>query len=307
MSSYSERRKALDKRRRERERLIYRQTGESPKREQPSLDQKRHQKYGKRWDAIILRIPKQDHVVGAEVGVWRGETCSKVLARCPNVTLYLIDRWKPPKKGDSYSRSGAKIAAKSIKEHKEAFDLTMSLIKPYEDRAIVLKGDTVPMAKKIEDGILDFAFIDADHSFEGVYNDILAYLPKIKVGGWIGGHDYNGKWEVEDAVHTFFDKRRVTKDVNSTWFVRVTEEDIDNRNKIVEEMTITMKMEKESMIGSEEIDETVGKPVSTEDDENPNSNESETDITIPDESGNENDVIVEGIEEETKEKSENDE
>ena len=36
----------------------------------------------------------------------------------------------------------------------------------------------------------DFIYIDGLHTYEGVKNDITNYLPLIKKGGVIGGHDY---------------------------------------------------------------------------------------------------------------------
>jgi hypothetical protein len=191
----------------------------------PEALQMNRGKNGKRWDAIISRIPIDEEWVGAEVGVWRGETCEKVLAQRPKVKLYLVDRWAPPVKGDSYSTSGAQIAAKDKKAHEDAYNQVVRLVKPFEDRATYLIGDTVPMAQKIANISLDFAFIDADHSYIGVYNDIIAYLPKVKLGGWLGGHDWNNKWPVEKAVLEFFPRNRITLDVNSTWFVTVTRED----------------------------------------------------------------------------------
>ena len=36
----------------------------------------------------------------------------------------------------------------------------------------------------------DFIYIDADHKYESVIKDVELYLPKLKKGGIIGGHDY---------------------------------------------------------------------------------------------------------------------
>ena len=48
-------------------------------------------------------------------------------------------------------------------------------------------------------GSLDFVFIDAEHTFEAVVSDIRAWLPKVKHGGCIAGHDLD--WDgVKRAV-----------------------------------------------------------------------------------------------------------
>ncbi len=52
-------------------------------------------------------------------------------------------------------------------------------------------GDSFDRAKDFEDGSIDFLFIDANHTYEYVSRDIAAYLPKMKKGGIIAGHDYN--------------------------------------------------------------------------------------------------------------------
>lgn len=57
--------------------------------------------------------------------------------------------------------------------------------------------------EKFEDQSYDLVYIDGDHSQEAVERDIELYLPKVKKGGWIGGHDF-GAW------------KGVTKAVNNT-------------------------------------------------------------------------------------------
>lgn len=52
-------------------------------------------------------------------------------------------------------------------------------------------GDSFDRAKDFEDESIDFCFIDANHTYEFVKRDIAAYLPKMKKGGIMAGHDYN--------------------------------------------------------------------------------------------------------------------
>ena len=66
-------------------------------------------------------------------------------------------------------------------------------------------------AQYVEDGWADFIFIDAAHSYLAVKADIAAWLPKLKAGGWFGGHDYHPKFPgVMRAVDEAFPDRRLT-------------------------------------------------------------------------------------------------
>ena len=53
----------------------------------------------------------------------------------------------------------------------------------------------------------DFVFIDAAHSYEAVRDDIRLWAPKVRLGGWLGGHDYHAKFQgVIRAVDEAFGK-----------------------------------------------------------------------------------------------------
>lgn len=41
------------------------------------------------------------------------------------------------------------------------------------------------------DGYFDMVYLDGDHTYEGVTRDIKAWLPKIRKGGLLAGHDYD--------------------------------------------------------------------------------------------------------------------
>ena len=273
--SYSEKRRRTAKNERlraERRERLGIEGGASPKTFRRVTGGKR-----KRWDAVIDRIGLEKDTVGAEVGVWNGDTAERILAQRPKVRLFLVDRWEPPEPGDSYFNSGAKIAAQSENMHQKAYQRCRMRTEPYKERIEWLVGASLEMAEAVAERSLDFVFVDADHSFEGVYNDILAWLPKIAVGGWIGGHNWNAKWPVEEAVTAILDKKTVTKDANSTWFHTVTEEDHDLVKDIVAEIEAAKN---EAMEG---VDEEDGVEASNES----GSNEDAPDETFESESASE--------------------
>lgn len=58
---------------------------------------------------------------------------------------------------------------------------------------------TTDAAPLVEDGSLDFVFIDADHTERGVREDIKAWRGKLRKGGLLSGHDIDQE-QVRRAV-----------------------------------------------------------------------------------------------------------
>lgn len=59
------------------------------------------------------------------------------------------------------------------------------------DFVTVYQGDSIEISRDIPDASLHFVFIDGDHAVESVRKDIRAWLPKLRLNGWLGGHDLN--------------------------------------------------------------------------------------------------------------------
>jgi len=66
----------------------------------------------------------------------------------------------------------------------------MTVFAQFSPRLRLIEKPTVDAAADIEDGSLDLVFIDANHTYEGCRDDILAWRPKLRAGGWLTGHDY---------------------------------------------------------------------------------------------------------------------
>jgi predicted O-methyltransferase YrrM len=81
-----------------------------------------------------------------------------------------------------------------------------------------IKGNTWEASSRFENGSVDFVFIDADHNYESVKKDILSWLPKMREGGIMSGHDYhNNTCGVKQAVDELFPN--VTIGINNIWMV----------------------------------------------------------------------------------------
>jgi predicted O-methyltransferase YrrM len=66
-------------------------------------------------------------------------------------------------------------------------------LEPLEGRLPIelMCGDSADAAQQFSSMSVDFVFIDTDHSYEGAWRDIQAWLPKMRRGGVIAGHDYD--------------------------------------------------------------------------------------------------------------------
>lgn len=164
--------------------------------------------------------------MGAEIGVWRGQTSGRVLKARRYTFMILVDRWTPPPPGDSYFEGSIKIARLGDEELEAAYQETLRRVEPYMERVEIFRMLSVEAANRIEDQSLDYVFIDADHSYDGCVTDIRAWLPKVRPDGWIGGHDYDHpeQGEVKKAVDEIFGNG-IELSYNRTWFREVTDED----------------------------------------------------------------------------------
>ena len=63
-----------------------------------------------------------------------------------------------------------------------------------------IRGDSRRAAAAFPDRSLDLVYLDADHHYEPVKADILAWLPTVKPGGWIAGHDHIEYWDCGGVI-----------------------------------------------------------------------------------------------------------
>ena len=81
----------------------------------------------------------------------------------------------------------------------------------------IFEGTTDDATNYIK-GNLDLVFIDADHEYDAVKNDIEKWLSKLKEHGTISGHDYGNHIGVSKAINERWSNIRLG---NSVWSKRI--------------------------------------------------------------------------------------
>ena len=172
-----------------------------------------------RANIIVGLIKKNDLKVGYEIGCSNGYTYRNVLSRCEDMHWHGVDPWVVC---PEYTKrpNGVKW------NHEGNYEVVKSIAEEYGDRAHIHRMTSVEAAKEVEDGSIDIVFIDGLHTYEGVRDDLEAWVPKIKVGGIISGHDYAccKHKGVTIAVDERFGKKNITKEKDMVWWLYKTED-----------------------------------------------------------------------------------
>lgn len=165
---------------------------------------------------------------GVEIGVFRGEFSRLLLQAWKGQRLHSVDPWRsfdPEVFVDSCNVSDD--------IHQQRYELTCQRLQTYGERSNIVRKTSEEAARDFKDGSLDFVYIDAQHHYEAVVEDIALWLPKIKQGGVIGGHDYldgmvgASKYGVKQAADEFVQRegksliRTTTDGRYPSWFVRL--------------------------------------------------------------------------------------
>ena len=145
---------------------------------------------------MVKRFDSGSHFV--ELGSWKGKSAAYMAVEIINsnkqIKFDCIDRWEVEPRADW---------PKYI-TNENFMQIFLDNTKPVSHIITAIKKDSSSAAQDYQDNSLDFVFIDADHSYEGVKKDILAWRPKVKKGGVLAGHDYGWVVEIRKAVDDVF-------------------------------------------------------------------------------------------------------
>ena len=148
---------------------------------------------------LICTLNHHEELRGVEVGVLSGDYSQIILDRikhnnCKFNKLSLVDKWEEYIEITSNNFLG--------KAKKKTYDR-------FKNNKIIeiLEMDSVVASKKFNDQSLNFVYIDANHSYDSVLEDLNCWWPKLKRHGILFGDDYfsksKEKYGVIKAVNEF--------------------------------------------------------------------------------------------------------
>ena len=169
----------------------------------------------KLYDKEIARAFSQAQFV--EVGAWKGKSTAYMAVGIINsgkfIKLNIVDTWKGSNEV-SHKRDQAIIDGTLYEEFCANMEPVKYLINTY-------RMTSIEASKEFNDCQLDFVFIDASHKYEDVRQDIIHWLPKVKVGGTLAGDDFHKDFPgVKRAVNEMFGEDNYQQ-IKNQWIVKI--------------------------------------------------------------------------------------
>jgi hypothetical protein len=167
---------------------------------------------------ISVFLKKFNFKILCEVGVRDGENLCNILKAEPT-EMVAVDIWKE----DTNFRSRNPLYFSQADLDRQ-LNVVIGLQKTHPSIRIV-RDLSVEAAKQFPDNYFDYVYIDADHSYEAVRDDIKAWYPKVRQFGVLGGHDYIRNQEkifegVNKAVNEFISAYKLCThfEISNSWY-----------------------------------------------------------------------------------------
>jgi len=156
---------------------------------------------------------------GAEIGVYKGDTSNVLKREFPKCRFMFVDPWKEWEEDSIYYRMDRRVGRFTQEEWDDIYDQAVANICEFGNgNHIIFAGLSKEAIKHVDDGALDFCFIDANHHYQGVKSDIEFWQPKTR--RLLCGHDYGGVFTgVKQAVNEIFGEENIIVTSGKIWAV----------------------------------------------------------------------------------------
>lgn len=143
-------------------------------------------------DLLGKLFAEAGYIRGAEIGVRKGKFSRVLCEANPRLHLLCVDPWMP---------YGRKKYTKEVQDH--IFEVCKENLKTYNVK--FMRKTSMEAVKEVPYYSLDFVYIDGNHIFDYVMEDIIHWSKRVKSGGIIACHDfhYGSNVEVVMAVEAY--------------------------------------------------------------------------------------------------------
>lgn len=128
---------------------------------------------------LIKYFAELNFTKGAEIGVAEGYFSEAMFKTIPNLELFCVDSWEVYK-----NNRWAGSEERNI-HHRNT---TKERLSKYN--AGIIEEFSMDAVQQFDDGELDFVYIDANHSFDYVMQDLIEWSKKVRKGGIVALDDY---------------------------------------------------------------------------------------------------------------------
>lgn len=166
------------------------------------------------YEQLIIDMVQmaQDGDKFVEIGIWKGGSAAfmgvEIINSGKKINYDAIDCFEITKE----------FGTKTVDIYEEAKNNLKELI----DLKIVnlIKANSLDFCKNYENESIKFCFIDGSHDYKDVKADLIAWLPKVKKGGVLAGHDYtNGNHpDVKKAVDEILGEKNIIVKKNCYYY-----------------------------------------------------------------------------------------
>lgn len=137
---------------------------------------------------------------GVEIGVWKGEFSKDIFNTTAPEVLYLCDPWIfTPQHPDRWYGG---TQAKSQDDMDVIYNNVVDMFKEHKNVKLI-RDSSSNLLNYIERNSLDWTYIDGDHSYESVLEDLIMSYQLVKAGGYITGDDFDNGNDIHRAVEKF--------------------------------------------------------------------------------------------------------
>ena len=158
---------------------------------------------------MAAAVPMNGCIV--ELGCWLGRSTCAIIQGAATRDICVVDTWRGP--------DGPEIPYTERNAVRKIFISNMKNFAGFVPA--IYDMDTRDAADRFAPASVDFLFIDADHSEESVYADMITWLPKMKPEGVVAGHDWdrNSVRRAFSKIYSAVAQPSLTK--GSIWYINV--------------------------------------------------------------------------------------